>query len=183
MEVIERTQNRLILRQQRHIFKVLGLGFIVLAFVTTICIGTFTNDSYFFLTITLLLFSCLAIPGIFFLFKWFFRSTCIFDKLDGTFILRNLAKFRLKTIQHRLEDVRNVIVIVPSEFQDEPVRKLTLILVSGQRVELDDSMLTAPIELGANAILISQFLGLETQPKDLVIASLGKPLDKEFDPS
>jgi len=126
MEVIECTQNKLVLRQQRHILKVLGLGFIVLAFVTTICIGTLVYDSSSFLAITLLWFSCLAAPGILFLFKWVFRSTCIFDKLDGIFIRRYLTKFRLKTIQHRLEDVQNVVVIVPPEFHGEPVRKLIL---------------------------------------------------------
>ncbi len=179
MEVIECTQNKLVLRQQRHILKVLGLGFIVLAFVTTICTGALVYDSSLFLAITLLWFSCLVTPGIFFLFKWMFRSTCIFDKLDGVFIRRYLTGFRPKTIQHRLEDVQNVAVIVPTEFDGEPVKKLTLLLVSGKQVELADSMWTAPIELGANAILISQFLGLETQSQDLVMASLGKPLDKE----
>lgn len=177
MEITKHTTDQLVVRESSNIIKVFGGGIIVLAMISFLCM-LWMGSELSYSKITIGAYSFCIILGIYLLVKWHYRLTCIFDKTNGQLTCKYLAMVFVKTERYSLNEIQRVEVIFSGGFKKEPLRQLVLTLKSGEQLPLQNSQLTVPINLGATAILINQFLGLANEKQDLVLASFGRCIDK-----
>lgn len=174
MEIIKHTTDQLVVREASNIFKILGIGIIVLATISFL----YVRGKGFWFTypiMTIGAYSCCMILGITLLARWHYRLTCNFDKINGQFT----RKVFITTESYSLNEIQRAEVIFFEGFEKEPLRNLVLTLESGEQLPLQNSKLTAPINLGATAIFINQFLGLANEKQDLTLASFGRCIKQD----